>query len=185
MISSIKAKLKKYMSGKLFVVQIAAGCGSLAGRSLAVYAVIDESTWYIVLASLFGSFAGYVGVYFFGYWLAFRKDYRESGRFMPFDIGKLQFVEQMPNLITVVASVLTQGALIGATDLSPLLAANLGGSLSPHKLINVVTMLTSNSLKKAWVDGTWKPRHALRSLVQAALIRVRRKQPVPAEEAAL
>lgn len=185
MIARAREKLKKYMSGKLFIVQVAAGFGALAGRSLAVYAVLDLETWYIVLASLFGSFAGYVGVWVLGYWLAFRKDYRESGRFMPADIIRLQFVEQLPNLATVIASVLAQGALIGATDLSPLLAANLGGSLSPHKIINVVTMLTSNSLKKAWVDGTWKPRQALRSLVQAALIRVRRKQPVPAEEPAL
>ena len=182
--SSIKAKLKKYMSGKLFVVQIAAGCGSLAGRSLAVYAVMDQSTWYIVLASMLGSFAGYVGVYFLGYWLAFRKDYRESGRFMPLDVGRLQFVEQLPNLVTVVASVLTQGALIGATDLPPLLAANLGGSLSPHKLINVATMLTSNSLKKAWVDGTWKPAQVLRSPVRA-LLRLRGREPLPATEEAV
>jgi hypothetical protein len=184
MISAIRDSLKKYMSGKLFMVQIAAGCGSLAGRSLAVYAVIDQSTWYIVLASLLGSSVGYVGVYSLGYWLAFRKDYRESGRFMPLDIGRLQFVEQLPNLATVVVSVLTQGALIGATDLSPLLAANIGGSLSPHKIINVVTMLTSNSLKKAWVDGSWKPAQVLLSPVRA-LLRLRGREPLPATEEAV
>jgi hypothetical protein len=155
--TGLKTKVRKYLSGKLVLVQIVAGCGAFAGRSLAVYLSLDQPTWGIVMASIFGGGLGYVITYGFGYWLAFRADYRLSGRSMPLDVARLQFVEQLPNIGTVAASALTQGALIAGTSLSPVLAANIGGSFAPHKLLNIAAMLASNTLKKAWVDGSWKP----------------------------
>jgi hypothetical protein len=114
---------------------------------------------------IIGSTVGYISTYAFGYWLAFRSDYKKSGRFMPFDIGRLQFVEQLPNLGTFIASGVTQGALIGSTGLHPLIAVNLGSWFGPHKIINLATMLTSNSLKRAWVDGSWKPFNRPKDLI--------------------
>ena len=165
-VSGLKTKLWKYFSGKLVLVQIAAGCGAVAGRSLAVYLSLDNAVWIMVMASMLGSFTGYVSCYALGYWVAFRRDYRESGRFMPFDIVRLQIVEQLPNIGTVVASGLTQGALISGAGMQPVLAANLGSWFGPQKIINLIAMLASNSLKRAWVDGSWKPLVVMRNLMQ-------------------
>jgi hypothetical protein len=155
--SALKARISKYFSGKLIIVQLSAGVGALALRSAAVYMTLDFETWHMILASMLGSFTGYIGAYSIGYWVVFRKDYRESGRSMPFDVFRLQLVEQLPNIWTVVGSGLTQGALIRGTEMSPILAANIGSWFGPQKILNAAAMLTSNSLKKAWVDGTWKP----------------------------
>jgi len=165
MASALKERIRRYFSGKLIIVQLTAGIGALALRSAAVYITLDFDTWHIILASMLGSFAGYIGAYFIGYWFVFRKDYRESGRSMPFDVFRLQLVEQLPNIWTVVGSGLTQGALIRGTEMSPILAANIGSWFGPQKILNVAAMLTSNSLKRAWVDGTWKPRAVLSRLV--------------------
>ncbi|MEE8469829.1 MAG: hypothetical protein V3S51_00690 [Dehalococcoidia bacterium] len=161
-----KAKLRKYFSGKLLLVQIVSGIGAFAGRSTAAYLSHDLAVWTIVLASILGSFAGYMGTYAVSYWLTFRGDYRTSGRFMILDIIRLQLVEQLPNVGTVVASGVTQGALISSAGMSPVLAANLTSWFGPHKIINLVAMATSNSLKRAWVDSSWKPLLEARSLVR-------------------
>jgi hypothetical protein len=160
------ARLRQYLSGKLILVQIASGCGAFAARSLAVYLSLGSPTWTIVLASVVGGGLGYVGTYALGYWFAFRADYRVSGRSMPLDVAGLQFVEQLPNILTVTASVLTQGALIAGTNLPPVVAANVGSIVAPHKIVNLATMLASNSLKKACVDRTWKPAALLSSYRQ-------------------
>jgi hypothetical protein len=159
-----KAKLKKYFSGKLVLVQIGAGLGAVAGRSLAVYLTIDQPTYSIVICSMLASFGGYVCAYIAGYWFAFKADYSESGRSMPWDIVRLQLVEQSPNLITLAVSGATQGVLIESADMSPILAVNLGSWFGPQKIVNLVAMFTANSLKRAWVDGTWKPLAATRSI---------------------
>jgi hypothetical protein len=170
-------KLQKYLSGKLVIVQIGAGCGAFIGRSIAVLLLSDYATWNIVIIGIVGSTVGYIGIYAFGYWLAFRGDYKKSRRFMPFDIGRLQFVEQMPNLGTFIASGVTQGALIGGTGLHPVIAVNLGSWFGPHKIINFAAMLTSNSLKKAWVDGTWKPLAIIKHLI-GILMRIIKLRPL-------
>jgi len=162
--SQAKAKLKKYFSGKLVLVQISAGLGAVAGRSLAVYLTMDQPTYSIVICSMLASFAGYICAYIAGYWFAFRTDYRESGRSMPWDIVRLQLVEQSPNLITLAVSGATQGILIEGTAMPAMLAVNLGSWFGPQKIVNLVAMFAANTLKRAWVDGTWKPFTAMRSI---------------------
>ena len=117
--SRLIEKLQKYLSGRLAIVQIGAGCGAFIGRSLVVLVIPDQAAWNIVILGIVGSTVGYISTYAFGYWLAFRGDYKESSRFMPFDIGRLQCVEQLPNLVTFIISGVTQGALVGGTGLHP------------------------------------------------------------------
>ena len=118
---------------------------------------------------MIGSFVGYVAAYIIGYWVAFREDYRASGRSMPWDIIRLQLVEQLPNVGTVIAAGLTQGVLISSADVPPVLAVNIGSWFGPQKIVNVAAMLTSNSLKKAWVDDAWKPRAIAHAVVGGVL----------------
>lgn len=167
--SRLREKVKKYFSGRLALTQVVAGCGAFVGRSAAVYLCDGQAVWYIVLASMLGSFTGYIATYVLGYWLAFRRDYKASGRSMFLDIFRLQLVEQLPNFGTVAASGLTQGALIGGTGLPPVLAVNLGSWFGLHKIVNFVAMAASNSLKRAWVDGSWSPLAGLKILVRRAM----------------
>jgi hypothetical protein len=180
----IREKLQKYLSGKLVIVQIGAGCGAFIGRSVAVLFLPDHATWNIVIIGIAGSTMGYISTYVFGYWLAFKGDYKESRRFMPFDIGRLQLVEQLPNLGTFIASGVTQGALIGGTGLHPVIAVNLGSWFGPHKIINLAAMLTSNSLKKAWVDGTWRPLAMIKHLM-GILMRIIKLRPLLQKQSAV
>lgn len=165
----LKAKLKKYFSGKLALVQILAGVGAFAARSLGAYALQDHTTWTIVVISMLGSYVGYIGTYAVGYWVAFRVDYRVKNRSMSSDIIKLQVVEQLPNIGTAVASGLTQGALIGGAGMQPVLAVNLVSWFGPQRIVSFLAMALGNSLKRAWVDGTWKPTVVVRSIVDVAL----------------
>jgi hypothetical protein len=174
----LKTAIAKYLSGKLAVVQIVAGCGAFLGRTLAVVAMAEHSTVSIVLMSLLGSTAGYLATYAAGYALAFRRDYRASGRSMPADIARLQFVEQLPNIGLFAASGLAQGALIGTAGLTPVIAANLGSWLGPQKIVNLIAMAASNSLKRAWVDGTWRPLAVTRGLARR-LMGLRRHERMP------
>jgi hypothetical protein len=160
-----KARIKKYFSGKLALVQISAGIGAVAGRSLAVYLAEGQPTYSLVIFSMVGSFAGYLCFYIAGYWLAFRADYRQSGRFMLLDVFRLQLVEQSPNLITLAVSGATLGALIEGTDLHPMVAVNVGSWFGPQKILNLVAMLAANTLKRAWIDGTWKPLTIVRAMM--------------------
>ena len=178
MYGRLKREFARYLSGKLAVVQIVAGCGAFVGRTLAVLAMAEQSTVSIVIVSMLGSSAGYLATYAAGYAFAFRQDYRTSGRSMPADIARLQFVEQLPNVGLFAASGLAQGALIGGAGLEPVIAANLGSWLGPHKIVNFIAMATSNSLKKAWVDGTWKPL-ALARGVARRLAGLRRQERLP------
>jgi hypothetical protein len=130
---------------------------------------LGYESWIIVLAGMLGSFTGYLSAYVLGYWVTFRKDYSTSGRSMLFDIFRLQLVEQLPNIWTVAGSGLTQGALIEGTDMPPVLAVNIGSWFGPQKILNIAAMLTSNSLKRAWVDGSWKPLAVLWSGMRCIL----------------
>lgn len=168
------------------LVQLGAGVGAFAFRSAGVYLAHGQPTWAMVLASLLGSYAGYIGTYVLGYWLAFRKDYRASGRSMVRDVVQLQLVEQCPNLLTLLVSGLTQGALMEVKGMPPAVAANLGSWFGPQKVINLAAMLVGNSLKRAWVDGSWKPlAAALRLAHGVAGLRKRvpllRREPAPEE----
>jgi hypothetical protein len=176
MYDRLKVSVVKYLSGKLAVVQIVAGCGAFVGRTSAVLLMADHSTPAIVIASLLGSTGGYIATYSAGYLLAFRRDYRTSGRFMPWDITRLQLVEQLPNVVLFAASGAAQGALIGGAGLEPVIAVNLASWLGPHKLVNLIAMATSNSLKRAWVDGTWKPIALLHGLARRIAAIVRRER---------
>lgn len=161
----MRKKLRKYFSGKLVLVQLGAGVGAFAFRSGGVYLAQGQPMWAMVLASLLGGTLGYVGTYVLGYWLAFRADYRLSGRSMVRDVVQLQLVEQCPNIFTLFVSGLTQGALMEVKVMPPVVAANLGSWFGPQKIINLAAMLAGNSLKRAWVDGSWKPLAAALRLV--------------------
>ena len=144
------------------IVQLSSGVGAFAFRSLAAYCTSDLDTWIIIVAAQCGSFAGYIGSYFLGYWLAFRKDYSKLERSMGKDVVQLQVVEQTPNIWTVVSTAISQAALLETTDVgsdqfNAVFSANIASWFGPHKIINFAAMLTSNSLKKAWVDHTWHP----------------------------
>ena len=156
------AKLRKYFSGRLVIVQLSAGVGAFALRSVAAYSTSHLDTWITVTVTQFGSFAGYISTYFLGYWYAFRRDYATQERSMGGDVLKLQLVEQSPNVWTVISSAVTQAALMEKTDVgsdgfTAVFSANLASWFGPHKILNLAAMLASNSLKKAWVDHTWKP----------------------------
>jgi hypothetical protein len=160
-LSHVKDRLRQYFSGRLIIVQIGAGVGAFAGRSLIAYGTRDMGTTVIVASSMAGSFVGYVALWIVGYWLAFREDYRKSGRQMSLDVFRLQLVEQLPNAGTVVALAITQGALIGGAGMEPVLATNLASWFGPQKAINFAAMAASNTLKRSWVDGSWSPRSAI------------------------
>ena len=156
------AKLKKYFSGKLLIVQISAGVGAFALRSVAAYSTSSLDTWITVTVTQVGSFTGYIASYFLGYWYVFRKDYSKLDRSMGRDVLKLQLVEQAPNVWTVISSAATQAALmentdVGSDEFTAVFSANIASWFGPHKILNLAAMLASNSLKKAWVDHTWKP----------------------------
>ena len=96
--------------------------------------------------------------------MAFRSDYKETGRSIIRDVARLQIIEQTPNIATVAAAGITQGALIGGTDINTVVAVNVGSWFGPQKIVNLLAMLTSNTMKKAWVDHSWSPIHVLREL---------------------
>ncbi len=181
-LSHVKDRLRQYFSGRLIIVQIGAGVGAFAGRSLIAYGTRDMGTTVIVASSMAGSFVGYVALWIVGYWLAFREDYRKSGRQMSLDVFRLQLVEQLPNAGTVVALAITQGALIGGAGMEPVLATNLASWFGPQKAINFAAMAASNTLKRSWVDGSWSPRSALRTMFRRAKGLSRRGVPVLKDE---
>ncbi|MFC1906162.1 hypothetical protein ACFLWJ_01595 [Chloroflexota bacterium] len=147
-------RLKRYFSGKLFVVQLSAGIGAFALRTLLAYLFRSDMVSSII-AGLIGSYTGYIGTYAFGYWLRFRKDYRVSGRSIRKDILGLQSAEQLPNVTTLIISIAWQGLFIQATGLPTWVGVNLASWFGPHKFVNLGAALFSNSLKRGWIDGSW------------------------------
>ncbi len=162
--SGFMAKVNKYFSGKLVIVQLIGGVGAFGARSAAAYALDGYGTVLLVVASLLASFLGYITVYYLGYWYVFRHDYATSGRTMGYDVIRLQLVEQSPNIPTVIPAALIQIAAIEAGDVDPMISVNLGAWFGPQKVINFIAMVTSNSLKKGWVDHTWAPGPTLKNL---------------------
>ena len=173
-----REKLKRYFSGRLAIVQISAGVGAFAGRSIAALLTQDQETWAVVLSSQLGSFAGYISTWILGYWLSFKADYRASGRAMSWDIVRLELVEQTPSLAMAVPSALAQAALIesnliGSDGLNQVVSVNLGSWFGPHRVVNFTAMLVTNSMKKAWVDGTWRPFSGINRLAKRLIKRDR------------
>ena len=179
LVSSLKLKLRTYFSGKLAMIQIAAGVAAFLGRTLAAYLTQDQSTWTIVGVSQFGGFMGYISIYVVGYLLAFRQDYIGSERSMALDILRLELVEQFPSLVGLVPAALTQAALIEAGGIDPIVSVNLGSWFGPQKIINLLAMVSSNSLKKSWVDHTWSPVVAGRTLFRRLpILKARQREPM-------
>jgi len=147
-------RLKKYFSGRLFLVQFSAGVGAFALRTLAAVSLQEKGAWLSVAIGQVGSYTGYIGVYVLGYWLVFRKDYKLSGRSIKKDIFGLQVAEQLPNASTLLLSSAWQVILIETTG-STWAGVNLGSWFGPHKIVNVFAMFFSNSIKRGWVDGAW------------------------------
>lgn len=168
MISGFKAKVKQYFSGKLVIVQLIGGVGAFGARSAAAYALDDQGTVLLVVASLLASFLGYITVYYFGYWYVFRHDYATSGRTMGLDVIRLQLVEQFPNIPTCIPAALIQIAAIEAGNVDPMISVNIAAWFGPQKVVNFIAMVTSNSLKKGWVDHTWAPGPTLQKLTNKA-----------------
>jgi len=150
--SGFKAKVKKYFSGKLVIVQLIGGVGAFGARSAAAYALDDYGTVLLVVASLLASFLGYITVYYLGYWYVFRRDYATSGRTMGLDVIRLQLVEQFPNITTVIPAALIQIAAIEAGDVDPMISVNIGAWFGPQKIVNFI------------VDHTWSPGATMRKV---------------------
>lgn len=159
-----RERLKKYFSGKLAMIQITAGIGAFIGRTIAIIATDDQSAWIIAAASITASTVGYISLYCLGYWWAFRNDYRESKRSMIRDVFGLQIIEQMPNLATLVVAVPAQAAIFAWFPVPDWIGANLASWFGPQKIVNLLAMVTSNSTKKAWIDGTWSPIAGIRAV---------------------
>lgn len=166
-LSRFYAKLKRYFSGKMAAVQIIGGVGAFAGRSLMIILLKNQPIWAIVLASQAGSFVGYVGTYIVAYQIAFRRDYKTGQRSIMKDIFRLQLVEQVPNIFTLIPAALMQGALMWGTAMPTLVAANVASIFGIHKIVNLMAMAGSNSMKKAMVDGSWNPAVRIRNAVAA------------------
>ena len=164
-IANFKLKVKKYLSGRLFLVQLLSGIGAFILRSLAAY-ILRDYLLLSIICSMAASFIGYIGVYIVGYWWFFRKDYKLTGRLMKKDILGLQLVEQLPNVGTVLAAGLMHGALVWTTGMSSVIAANLASWFGPQKIINILAMIASNTLKRGCVDGSWKPSVRVQRLLQ-------------------
>ena len=153
-LSKLWLRLRKYFSGRLFIVQLCAGIGAFALRSLGAF-LFGSSTATAIAAGLVGSYTGYITTYAIGYWLRFRKDYRASGRSMKKDVFGLQSAEQVPNLISLIITIAWQGFILEQTDVTPWVGINLASWFGPQKLVNLAAALFSNSLKKGWVDRSW------------------------------
>lgn len=147
-------KLKKYFSGRLFLVQLCAGIGAFALRSLGAY-FFDTNNITRIIAGLIGSYTGYIGTYAIGYRLRFRKEYRLSGRSMNRDILGLQSAEQVPNILALIVTIAWQGFILEYTSVTPWIGINLASWFGPQKLVNLGAALFSNSLKRGWVDRSW------------------------------
>ena len=158
-------KLKKYFSGKLFLVQLSAGVGAFALRTLAAISIEDNVLGSVAIGQV-GSYMGYASVFVLGYWLVFRRDYRPSGRSVRKDILGLQVAEQLPNVATLILSSAWQVVLIDTTGWPVWIGVNLGSWFGLHKIVNVASMLFSNSMKRGCVDGSWRtPPHMRRILL--------------------
>ena len=137
-------------------VQIIGGVGAFAGRSLMIILLKNQPIWAIVLASQAGSFVGYVGTYIVAYQIAFRRDYKTGQRSIMKDIFRLQLVEQVPNIFTLIPAALMQGALMWGTAMPTLVAANVASIFGIHKIVNLMAMA-----------GSWNPAVRIRNAVAA------------------
>ena len=169
---------KRYLSGKLVVVQFLGGCSAFAFRTTVAYFTTYKfhlPTWDIVLSYTLASNLSYIATWSIGYIVAFRKDYHRVKRPMWPDVVRLQLIEQTPNLVTLVPSALFGLALINNAGISPMVSTNLASWFGPQKVLNLCAAIISNATKKAWVDKTWSPAAITRRILQ----RGKSSQPVP------
>jgi hypothetical protein len=157
-------KLKKYFSGKIFVIQLFASLGAFVLRTIPAFIFHDSILWSVVVGQI-GSYTGYTGVYAIGYWLTFRKDYRLSGRSMRKDLLGLQLAEQVPSISMAALSGVWQAMLISSTGVPTWVGVNIGSWFGPHKIVNLSASLFGSSLKRGWVDHSWEPSPRVRKFV--------------------
>jgi len=160
---------KRYLSGKLVVVQFLGGCSAFAFRTAVAYFTtytFHLPKWDIVLSYTIASNLSYIATWAIGYIVAFRKDYHRVKRPMWPDLVRLQLIEQTPNLITLVPSALFGWALISNAGVSPMVSTNLVSWFGPQKVINLAAGIISNATKKAWVDRTWSPSAITRRILR-------------------
>jgi hypothetical protein len=114
---------KRYLSGKLIVVQFLGGCSAFIFRTAVAYFTTYKfhlSVWDTALFYTIASNFGYIATWFIGYFIAFRKDYYKLKRPIWPDMLRLQLIEQAPNLITLEPSALSGWALTSKIGISPL-----------------------------------------------------------------
>ena len=160
---------KRYLSGKLIVVQFLGGCSAFIFRTTVAYFTTYKfhlSAWDTALFYTIASNFGYVATWFIGYFVAFRKDYHKLKRPIWPDMLRLQLIEQAPNLITLVPSALSGWALTSKVGISPLASTNITSWFGPQKILNLSAGIISNATKKAWVDKTWRPGAITRRILR-------------------
>jgi hypothetical protein len=161
--------VKRYLSGKLVAVQFLGGCSAFAFRTAVAYFTTYKfhlSNWDIVLFYTLASNLSYIATWCIGYIVAFRKDYHRLKRPIWPDVVRLQLIEQIPNLATLVPSTLFGMALINNAGLSPMVSTNLASWFGPQKVLNLCAAVISNATKKAWVDKTWSPSAITRGILR-------------------
>lgn len=159
---------KRYLSGKLVVVQFLGGCSAFIFRTTVAYFTTYKfhlSAWDTALFYTIASNFGYIATWFIGYFIAFRKDYYRLRRPIWPDMLRLQLIEQAPNLITLVPAALSGWALTSKVGISPLASSNITSWFGPQKILNLSAGVISNATKKAWVDKTWSPGAITRRII--------------------
>jgi len=160
---------KRYLSAKLVVVQFLGGCSAFAFRTAVAYFTtykLHLSSWDVVLSYTLASNLGYIATWCIGYFVAFRRDYHKLKRQIWPDMLRLQLIEQIPNLVTLVPSALSGWALTNKAGVSPMLSTNLASWFGPQKVLNLCAGIISNATKKAWVDKTWSPGAITRRILR-------------------
>jgi membrane protein YqaA with SNARE-associated domain len=160
---------KRYLSGKLIVVQFLGGCSAFIFRTSVAYFTTYKfhlSVWDTAVFYTIASDFGYIATWFIGYFIAFRKDYYRLKRPIWPDMLRLQLIEQAPNLITLVPSALSGWALTSEAGISPLASTNITSWFGPQKILNLSAGFISQATKKAWVDKTWKPGSIARRILR-------------------
>ncbi len=159
---------KRYLSGKLVVVQFLGGCSAFIFRTAVAYFTTYKfhlSAWDTALFYTIASNFGYIATWFIGYFIAFRKDYYRLKRPIWPDMLRLQLIEQAPNFITLVPSALSGWALTSKVGISPLASTNITSWFGPQKILNLAAGFISQATKKAWVDKTWSPGAITRRMI--------------------
>ena len=160
---------KRYLSGKLIVVQFLGGCGAFVLRTAIAYFTTYKfhlSNWDSALFYTLASNFGYIATWGIGYFVAFREDYHKLKRPIWPDMLRLQLIEQAPNIITLVPSALSGWALTSKAGISSMVSTNIASWFGPQKILNLSAGFISQATKKAWVDKTWSPTAITRRILR-------------------